>query len=117
MGKRKDIDLIQGGALNCRNARRSLFHELPEAEADSWMAKLQPQPAHDWDRELTYCGWMELSSVYLVCEADRLLPVDLQVQLAEIAGSEFLRCEAGHMVHLSDPGKVVEVVKGVLEGL
>jgi len=55
--------------------------------------------------------------VYLVCEGDRLLPVDLQLHFAGIAGSEILRCEAGHMVQVSMPEGVVEVVKGVLKGL
>ena len=86
-------------------------------EADHWMAQLQPQPAEDWDREVTYCGWMDVPSVFLVCEADRLLPVELQMQLAGLAGSEVIRCSAGHMIQLSDPEKVVEVVREVSKGL
>jgi pimeloyl-ACP methyl ester carboxylesterase len=103
--------------LNCHNARENLYHELPEPEKDGWMEKLKPQPAADWDRVLNYCGWMEVPSVYLVCEADRLLPAELQLQLAGIAGSEILRCKSGHMVQLSMPEKVVEVVNGILDGL
>lgn len=60
---------------------------------------------------------MEVPSVFLVCEADRLLPAELQVQLAGLAGSEVIKCSAGHMIQLSAPEKVVEIVKGVLEGL
>lgn len=76
-----------------------------------------PQPSTDWDRELIYCGWMEVPSVYLVCEADRLIPAEWQLQAAGRAGSEILRCTAGHMAPLSMPEKVLEVVKGVLEEL
>ena len=81
------------------------------------MKKLRPQPAADWDREIAYCGFVDVPSVYLVCEGDRLLPVELQLQFAGVAGSEVLRCEAGHMVQVSMPEKVVEVLNGVLEGL
>jgi pimeloyl-ACP methyl ester carboxylesterase len=81
------------------------------------MEKLQPQPAADWDRELVYCGWEEVPSSFLVCEADRLLPAELQMQLAGIAGSEIIKCEEGHMVQLSRPEKVVEVVERVLKVL
>jgi hypothetical protein len=79
--------------------------------------KLRPQPAADWDAEIAYCGFKDVPSVYLVCEGDRLLPIDLQLNFASTAGSEIIRCEAGHMIHVSMPEKVVEVVKGVLEGL
>ena len=81
------------------------------------MKKLQPQPAADWDREIAYCGFLDVPSVYLVCEGDRLLPVELQLKFAATAGSEVVRCQAGHMVQVSMPEKLVEVVKGVLEGL
>jgi len=107
---------FNGGAYNCLNPRENLYHELPEAEKDEWMETLGPQPAADWDREIAYCGFKDVPSVYLVCEGDRLLPVDLQLQFAGLAGSEVLRCEAGHMVQISMPEKVVEVVKCVLEG-
>jgi hypothetical protein len=60
------------------------------------MSILQPQPASDWDRELEYCGWMDVPSIYLICEGDRLLLVELQLQLAGVAGSEVMRCGAGH---------------------
>jgi len=39
------------------------------------------------------------------------------VQLAELAGSRIERCAAGHMVMLSMPEKVVELVKSVAEEL
>jgi pimeloyl-ACP methyl ester carboxylesterase len=81
------------------------------------MKELKPQPAADWDQELTYCGWMGTPSIFLVCENDRLLPSELQCQLAAIAGSEIVRCEAGHMVMLSAPEEVVSVVRGILEGV
>lgn len=103
--------------MSVPDARESFFHDLPEAEKDYWMGQMRCQPAADWDRELTYCGWMDVPSAYLVCEGDKLFPVEIQLHLAGMAGSEVLRCEDGHMVQLSNPEKVVEVIKGVLAGL
>lgn len=49
--------------------------------------------------------------MYLVCEKDACIPPPLQRQLAELAGSKVETCETGHMVMISDPEKVVEVIK------
>lgn len=75
------------------------------------MDKLSCQPGSGWDGEVTYTGWKKISSLYLVCNNDRLLPEALQRQMAEMAGSQIRECEAGHMVQCSMPGVVVECVK------
>ena len=75
------------------------------------MKTLKPQPAAGWDDTVTYSGWKEVSSVYLVCENDAIVPDTMQVEFAQLAGSKIERCNAGHMVQISMPEKVVEVVK------
>lgn len=78
------------------------------------MKKLQPQPSEGWDETITYCGWRDVPSVYLVCENDQVLPPQLQFQLAGLAGSKVEKCGAGHMPFLSMPEKVAEVVKNAI---
>ena len=63
---------------------------------------------------VTFCGWREVPSVYLVCENDQALSRDWQIQMAEAAGSRIERCDAGHMVMLSMPEKVAEVVQAAV---
>ena len=75
------------------------------------MKKLQSQPSEGWFDTVTYCGWKEIPSVYLVCENDQLLPLHLQLQWADMAGSKIEKCSAGHMPFLSIPERVAEVVK------
>lgn len=98
--------------MTCATPEKLLFSDLTEAEAAKWTAALKPQPSAAWDGTITYAGWKDVESVYLVCEGDALLPTALQLQLAKMAGSKIEKCGAGHMVMLSQPQKVVEVIQG-----
>ena len=91
-------------------AEKILFNDLEEEKAKACAEKLQPQPAHGYQGWVTYCGWKEISSVYLVCEGDECNPALLQLSRAEIAGSQVEKCAAGHMPMISMPEKVVEVI-------
>ena len=75
------------------------------------IAKLHSQPASGWDGTVTYAGWNNTPSVYLCCEVDAVIPPALQHQMVEMAGSEVETCDAGHMVMLRLPEKVVEVIR------
>ncbi|MCJ1395230.1 hypothetical protein MMC18_008113 [Xylographa bjoerkii] len=97
--------VIDGGALNCAMPEKLLFSDLDQRAATEWTAKLQTQPAEGWFGTVTYCGWKDVPSVYLVCEGDALIPPPMQVQLAESAGSRIEKCSAGHMV--------METIKGL----
>lgn len=48
--------------------------------------------------------------MYVVCEKDAILPSELQKQIATMAGSEIVMVASGHMVMISQPEKVVEVI-------
>ena len=100
--------------MHCQAPEKLLYGDLDEASAKEWTAKLSPQPAAGWDDTVTYCGWKEVPSVYLVCEGDACLPTGLQLQLAETAGSRVEKCTAGHMAVVSQPEKVVEVIKNAI---
>jgi pimeloyl-ACP methyl ester carboxylesterase len=81
------------------------------------MVDLKHQPAQGWDDTITYAGWKEVPSVYLICEGDNILPVPLQEQLAGLANSKIERCSAGHMSQLSQPKRVAEVIKAATAAL
>ena len=97
--------------MHCKSPETLLFHDLDPTSAEKWKKELQPQPSEGWDDTVTYCGWKDVSSVYLVCENDQVIPPPMQLQLAELAGSKVEKCGAGHMSILSMPEKVAEVVK------
>ncbi|KAH8805981.1 Alpha/beta hydrolase fold-1 [Xylogone sp. PMI_703] len=103
------------GELNCVDPRHNLFNDLDDEAAQKWIDALQCQPAAGWDDTVTYCGWRDVESTYLVCEGDQIMKAPLQLQFAELAGSKIERCSAGHMVNVSMPEKVVGVVKMAAE--
>jgi pimeloyl-ACP methyl ester carboxylesterase len=55
--------------------------------------------------------------VYLVGEGDKIIPPQLQLAMADVAGSEIVKCEAGHMAVLSAPEKVVQVIFGAVKSV
>ncbi|KFZ04267.1 hypothetical protein V501_09207, partial [Pseudogymnoascus sp. VKM F-4519 (FW-2642)] len=116
--KRPFMDTINApkGGMFCINPRESLFNDISDQEAEKWMKRLKTQPAEDWNGVTQYCGWEDVPSTYLVCEKDELLPAEVQVQMAQMAESNIEKCEAGHMVMLSMPKRVVEVIRGVAGG-
>ncbi|PYI11019.1 alpha/beta-hydrolase [Aspergillus sclerotiicarbonarius CBS 121057] len=103
--------VVEGGAMYCAQPEVLLLDDVPEPEKAQWLAKLKPQPAQGWDGTVPYTGWKDVPSVYLVCEGDKALPAGLQEQLAGLAGSQIERCSAGHLPQVSQPERVVEVIK------
>ncbi|TVY36053.1 hypothetical protein LSUB1_G006303 [Lachnellula subtilissima] len=104
-----------GGAIHCKTPEKLLFNDLDAVATEKWVKVLRPQPAAGWDDTVTYSGWEEVPSVYLVCAKDAILPETMQLGFAQLAGSQITRCNAGHMVQISMPEKVVEVVKAAAE--
>ena len=100
--------------MHCKTPETLLFSDLDAASAEDWTRKLRPQPAEGWDQTVTYAGWKDVSSVYLVCENDQVIPPQMQLQMAELAGSKVEKCGAGHVPFLSMPEKVADVVRSAI---
>lgn len=105
------FQITEGGAMYCANPEKILFNDLDEKDAEKWEKALKSQPASGWNGTITYTGWKDVPSVYLVCENDQCIPQSLQEQLAGAAESKIEKCSAGHMVMLSMPGKVAQVIE------
>lgn len=95
--------------MTCVTPEELLFHDVPGKE--KWLAALQPQPGHGWDDTVTYAGWRHVPSVYVVAKLDKLIPAELQPVLAKSANSELKEVEAGHMLILSRPQEVADIIK------
>lgn len=94
-----------------RDPLADLFHDLPAIEATKGAEGLSWQPATYVESiHVSYGAWKEIPSVYLCCTQDRVIPVGAQQQMAAMAGAETESCDAGHMVPLSRPERVVEFV-------
>ncbi|KAJ5197930.1 uncharacterized protein N7498_007047 [Penicillium cinerascens] len=112
-----DTLVSMGGASYCAQPELLLFNDIPEEEKAKWLAELRPQPAQGWDDVVSYTGWKDVPSTYLICEEDKLLPATLQEKLAMLANSKIERCNGGHLAQLSQPQKVMEVIKTALASI
>lgn len=89
----------------------TLFNDFNSHEAEHYANQFSWQLAtYVGSIHVSYCAWRDIPSVYLCCTQDNMIPLDFQYQIAAMAGAETESCDAGHMVVLSQPDKVVEVV-------
>lgn len=69
-----------------------MYHDMPEAEADEWIAKLAPQSLNALDTPVSYSPlgdpFYEGRSGYVVCGSDKLVPIAGQEAYAGLAGIE-----------------------------
>ncbi|KAH8203158.1 hypothetical protein TruAng_002679 [Truncatella angustata] len=99
------------GSAVCKDSKNNLFHDLPAKDAEEWQNIIQVQPSlEQWKIPVSYCGWRDVPSIYVLCELDRLLPVSVQEMMAGLAGSKLVRLQAGHMAQLSMPDAVANVI-------
>lgn len=100
------------------NPLPSLFNDIPAPLADDYAQSLSWQPSTYVDSiHVDYCAWKEIPSVYLCCAQDQVIPLEVQRQIAEMAGAKMETCDAGHMVILSQPERVVEFVREAAGGV
>ena len=101
--------------MHCLEPENLLYNDLRPEDAKTWVAALKPQPAAGWDSTVTFCGWRQVPSVYVVTEDDKCIPPAMQLQLAETAGSKVVKCGSGHVPMVSMLEKLAEVVKTATE--
>ncbi|KAF2233418.1 alpha/beta-hydrolase [Viridothelium virens] len=100
------------GRFICKNPKEILFSDMSLEVAARWMAGLQCQPnSIDFASAPINSDLEKLPSSYLICENDQILPEVLQRKWAQELEADIETCDAGHMVMLSQPEKVVEVIR------
>ncbi len=91
-----------GHAPPYEDARRILFDDVPDADAERAVARLRPQTVLSFTERVTSAGWRTVPSSHVVCERDRALEPSRQHELATRAGSVH-RLPSGHSPFLSMP--------------
>lgn len=96
-----------------KDPRETCFNGLAKSISDYYIDKaFKIQPGRTWElSNVDYGGWNDVSSVWLIAEEDKMLPADMQRQMAGMAGSKIETCTGCHMVMLSHPEKCVEVIR------
>lgn len=81
--------------------RDIFYNDLDDETAEHWIKKLQ---VHSWptlSSKLTYAAYQHVPSAYLLCDADKAIPIQVQEGMASSMTTE--RCSAGHSPFLSQP--------------
>lgn len=95
-----ETDFVQG-----------LAHDLPEREARLLWAVQKPVPVAASSDHVEAEGWREKRCWYLVTVDDRVIPAGSQHDLAQRMSAETRTTSSGHMVALSQPEAVADVVR------
>ncbi|MGW3231160.1 alpha/beta fold hydrolase [Kitasatospora sp. NPDC001095] len=91
------------------DARRILFADVPEAEAERAVARLRPQSIRSLTEPVTTAGWRTVPSSYVVCEHDQALAPARQHELTTRAGTVH-RLASGHSPFLSMPRRLAALL-------
>ena len=84
---------------------------MTDEEAKPWMDNLQIQPGRAYNKRVEYAAWRQVPSTYLICENDRCVAPPIQEYMASQIRGDVERCAATHMVMLTMPEVVVDLVR------
>jgi pimeloyl-ACP methyl ester carboxylesterase len=104
---------VQDGQIIVNNPLDVFYHDMPRDKGQSWASRVLAEPTQGWEKPITYMGWRDIASHYIICEKDRMLPSLLQEQLGKLAGSTLLRMDVGHFPHVSQPAELTSIIQQI----
>ena len=103
------------GRFRILNGAKTLYNDLPDAEAELWESRLIPQSYAVQATVVTRAAYDYIPSTYLVCENDAAAPARFQEMFAAMVKAQVRRCSAGHSPMLSQTSMLVDEVVRVAE--
>lgn len=104
---------VTSGQIFVNNPMELFFNDLQQEDALVWATKVCPEPTRGWETPITYMGWRDIPSHYIICERDKLVPSFLQEQLGKLAGSKFIRMDTGHFPQVSRPAELTRIIQQI----
>jgi pimeloyl-ACP methyl ester carboxylesterase len=95
---------------------RSKLHDVfakdvPTAEASVLAATQKPISSVAFDQSVTNVAWNTIPSWYLVAQEDRAINPDLERFMAKRMGAKTTEIKASHVLFLSHPNEVAELIE------
>ncbi|KAJ6500084.1 Alpha/beta hydrolase fold-1 [Mycena vitilis] len=116
-GEWMDMDPTTNTFVVNPKAAATLFHDLPDEQAEHWASKLQPMSAHFVATPATDVCWdVDVPKIYVFCKNDRVFPLDGQQRMLErVQGArrgdwETCEMDCGHSPFLSHVEKLTEIL-------
>lgn len=101
----------EGYSSISRKAYQQYFaQDLPSARSLALSAAQVPTFRGTLIETTTRAAWIGTPSWYVLAEQDRFIPPPLQEQMAQQIGARVSRVPASHLVMISQPQKVVDVI-------
>ena len=98
------------------------FHEvfagdLPRAQADVLGASQRPIAASAFDEKSGPPAWKKLPSWAVIASGDKAAGTDVLLSMATRGGAEILRLEGSHLIMISQPQAVADVILAALKSV
>jgi len=98
------------------NPANIFYNDLPPAEAQYWVDKLQDFSYGCFKSPVTYAAWKYIPSTFLLCENDNAGSAEDQEKMVQAVGVlKVERCFSSHSPFLSVPEKTAEVIRKAAE--
>lgn len=96
-----------------KEPERRFYNDLSKQEQDHWVSELRPHPAIAQLTPLTYLAYQHHPVVYLFCENDEAISLEIQKSMVGGSGVDFKveTCTAGHSPFLSQIDDLIGVVE------
>ena len=99
--------------------KKVFYNDVPQEEADPWIALMRPQPAATFASIVDSVAWGSglVSCTYLMCENDQGVYCWLQEKMLDGVKDQSSkpwiveRCSSGHSPWLTQPDTVVQLIR------
>ncbi|WP_158866870.1 alpha/beta fold hydrolase [Leifsonia sp. AG29] len=91
--------------------------DLPEDQANVLAATQRPVAAAAFDEKSAAAAWKDLPSWAVVARGDKAAGSDVLLSMAQRAGAELLELEGSHVIMISQPQPVADVIMKALKAV
>ena len=91
--------------------------DLPEAQANAFGASQRPIAASAFDEKSGPPAWKHLPTWSVVATGDKAAGSDVLLSMARRANAELLTLEGSHLIMVSQPEPVTDVILRALESV
>lgn len=101
------------GSTTMKGPDRRFYNDLSKEDQNRWICELRPHPGPAVQAPITYTAYKHHPVVYLYCENDETISLDVQKIMVANSGVDFKTetCTAGHSPYLSQIDILLEVIK------
>ena len=104
--------------MYCNEPELKLVHNVRKRAKQECIDNMGAQPGReDYYHDIEYCGWLEVPSLYIICEYSKIVPKRVQEQCAGLAASDITRLRTGHIPMIMKPQGVTDCITNYIDGI